>query len=831
MNIRTAVLFLIAMAAAAHAWASPPELPDRDYEIVGAFAFGDDDAAREAWVPMEGSPPVSVAAAGDRPVLRMRCNLAGTRHERASWDWPVALDLSRARGVRFRFHCPDPMPVSSLTFYFRSGEGWYPTKVSPFSDTTGGWSTVTVDKSTTSVEDKPSGWGAVDAIRISAWRGADLDTEFYIADFGIVESDTGIAIVRAEAAAAGSPSKAHTVREAALRVAGYLNDLGIPGAVLSDLELDAGHLAGIDVAILPYNPDMPDDTVRTLASFVKNGGKIVSFYILPPGLQRVVGIEEGEFVQPDRPDRFATIRSREPGLRGLPRVIGQRSWNIRRAKPLDERGFVVADWYDADGRPTEDAAIVATDAGVHMTHILLRDDADAKRMLLLAMIGHLAPEYFVRAAGRIVEEAGAVGPYASVDEMVNVLRREEGHKDDVLALADDAARHRDVARERFSQGEYAEAMASARDANRAALETYCAMQKPAPGEFRAFWCHNAFGVPGMTWDEAAGHLAAHGFTAVIPNMLWGNIAFYESGVLPVAPEVAEQGDQIALCSAACKKHGLECHIWKVNWRFRGKASDAFCERMGREDRLQVRRDGSEDHPWLCPSHPANQELEIDSMVEIAEKYDVDGIHFDYIRYPDGDACFCDGCRERFEGTLGRTVADWPEDVFADEAVEAAWLEFRRVNITRVVSEVSRRAREAKPGIRISAAVFPNWLIHRDRIAQDWKRWCEQGYLDFVCPMDYTPHAAEFENMVRRQIEWAGNVPCYPGIGVSTWPASRDIPLLIQQIHALRRLGAPGFTVFNYGPTEAQGVLPLLGMGVTRPVTGAPDVESSAPSPR
>ena len=43
-------------------------------------------------------------------------------------------------------------------------------------------------------------------------------------------------------------------------------------------------------------------------------------------------------------------------------------------------------------------------------------------------------------------------------------------------------------------------------------------------------------------------------------------------------------------------------------------------------------------------------LERDAMLEVATNYDVDGIHFDYIRYPASDHCYCDGCRTRFEPT-------------------------------------------------------------------------------------------------------------------------------------------------------------------------------------
>ena len=41
------------------------------------------------------------------------------------------------------------------------------------------------------------------------------------------------------------------------------------------------------------------------------------------------------------------------------------------------------------------------------------------------------------------------------------------------------------------------------------------------------------------------------------------------------------------------------------------------------------------------------------MLEVARKYPVDGLHFDYIRYPGRDKCYCDGCRERFEAEIAR----------------------------------------------------------------------------------------------------------------------------------------------------------------------------------
>jgi uncharacterized lipoprotein YddW (UPF0748 family) len=297
-------------------------------------------------------------------------------------------------------------------------------------------------------------------------------------------------------------------------------------------------------------------------------------------------------------------------------------------------------------------------------------------------------------------------------------------------------------------------------------------------------------------------------------MCWGGLAYYQSTVLPVAPEVKEKGDQVALCLAACRKYGLTCHVWKVNWNIGGRAPREFTDRMKAEARTQVGYSGK-PVDWLCPSHPANQKLEIDSMVEVAGRYDVDGIHFDYIRYPGPEGCFCAGCRERFEKLIGSKVRNWPADVRQDAELRQKWLDFRRASITAVVAGVSEAVRKAKPKVKISAAVFGNWPADRDGVGQDWKLWCEKGYLDFVCPMDYTPHTGQFASLVERQVKWAGKVPCYPGIGLSTWDGKGDMFTLFDQIAVTRRAGTGGFTIFEYNASTAKDVVPLCGAGITR----------------
>ena len=202
------------------------------------------------------------------------------------------------------------------------------------------------------------------------------------------------------------------------------------------------------------------------------------------------------------------------------------------------------------------------------------------------------------------------------------------------------------------------------------------------------------------------------------------------------------------------------------------------------------------------------------MVELAKK-GVDGVHFDYIRYPDRSHCFCAGCRQRFEAMAGGTVTNWPAAVRTDERIRRLWQDFRTSNVTAVVREVSRRVRAETPGVKVSAAVFTNAETSPSNVGQDWPSWCREGLLDFVCPMDYVESPALFRGQVVPQKRIAGKVPVYPGIGLSTWRNDgRDAVRLAKQILIVRELGLGGFTVFNFD-RRAEKALPLLHLGMTR----------------
>ena len=693
-------------------------------------------------------------AARTNGVLTLKANFAKTGAARTIWDIPLACDLRARSGIQFDFWCDDLRPFTAFSCYFQSGKGWYHGTFSP--EQSGVWQRVVVRKAETHVEDSPTGWGEISHLRISGWRGEALDATCRIANvayLGDSRPDVVIVYAGSQAAKKGAEGKAYLTF--ADSVSSTLEALGISCSLIADTDLTTNRLADVAAVVLPYNTSFPAETFPVLRHFVESGRKILTCYALPDEVAGLMGVRKRHVIRPPKP--IAGFLKAGKGLPGQPTFAPQASWMTQLVDLPPFGAEVVATWAAADRTSLKLPALVRTAAGVYMAHVWLGGTDGESAALMGAIMRDLAPSLKAKMEAR---EARAA-----------------------KRAADDRA--------------------------------WLAAQAPKAGEHRAFWCHSAYGLGGgRTWDESVRLLKENGFNALLPNLAWGGTAFYRSAVLPTAAEVATQGDALEQCLAACRKYGVKCHVWKVCWNMGNCADPAFVAKMSATNRTQVAYGGAAKTGWLCPSHPDNQALEIAAMVELAKK-GADGVHFDYIRYPDGAHCFCAGCRARFEAMIGGVVTNWPTAIRRDAKLKRLWQDFRTSNVTYVVREVSRRVRAEAPGVKISAAVFQNAETAPSNVGQDWPTWCQENLLDFVCPMDYEESSALFTGKLVPQKRLAGKVPIYPGIGLSTWRNDgRDAVRLARQILAVRELGLDGFTVFNFD-RRAEKVLPLLRLGVTR----------------
>jgi uncharacterized lipoprotein YddW (UPF0748 family) len=476
------------------------------------------------------------------------------------------------------------------------------------------------------------------------------------------------------------------------------------------------------------------------------------------------------------------------GVQGLPDRALQASWNFMEVAPTAPETRELAHWEDCDGVALDYPAWLDGPQGAYLSHVLLKDDAGPKQQALMAIILHHVPELGPTIAAAALAQIGRVALYTTFDEAyaaIAAMGPGSLHPAETEAELAAAREAEDDAQQAWETGAYIEVLPAAVAAHAALVEAYAWCQLPEPGEVRAFWNHDGTGPWPGDWERSAALLAGNGLTAVLPNMLWGGLAHYPSNLLPRSDTYYTYGDQIAQCLEACSRNGLAVHVWKVNWNLANAPQD-FVTQMRAAGRTQQDVWGR-DVDWLCPSNPLNRALERDAMCEVAAGYDVTGLHFDYIRYPDETCCYCGGCRARFEADRGAPVPGWPLDCYTGP-LHDEYRDWRALQITRLVHEVHDAAKLLKPAITISAAVFADPQSCRETVGQDWVDWVDRGYLDLVMPMDYTDRPADFAALVAGQLAVVGGrIPVYPGIGASS-PGLREPPCFRPQAF---QLGAQG----------------------------------------
>jgi hypothetical protein len=137
-------------------------------------------------------------------------------------------------------------------------------------------------------------------------------------------------------------------------------------------------------------------------------------------------------------------------------------------------------------------------------------------------------------------------------------------------------------------------------------------------------------------------------------------------------------------------------------------------------------------------------------LDIVRRYDIDGLHFDYIRYTGEAWGYNPVSVERFNRRYGRTGKPDPKDPL--------WKQWRRDQVTAIVRKVYANAVALKPTLKISAALITwgdgprdtdDWVNRSaySRVFQDWRGWLEEGILDMAIPMIYyhqaNPERARF----------------------------------------------------------------------------------------
>ena len=168
-------------------------------------------------------------------------------------------------------------------------------------------------------------------------------------------------------------------------------------------------------------------------------------------------------------------------------------------------------------------------------------------------------------------------------------------------------------------------------------------------EHRGIWLHpEQFKTPELA-DEWIAKIADARLNAIYP-LVWyrGGTAWFKSRSCPMAADVPEGFDPLGHLVKIAHARGIDVHPWFVNGSY-GAAVTTGLFVQHPEWQLQG---GRGDRPWYDLGRPEVRDFQRDLMLDCLKNYDVDGLHFDYIRYSGQGPCYCKHCQEEFARKYG-----------------------------------------------------------------------------------------------------------------------------------------------------------------------------------
>jgi len=208
--------------------------------------------------------------------------------------------------------------------------------------------------------------------------------------------------------------------------------------------------------------------------------------------------------------------------------------------------------------------------------------------------------------------------------------------------------------------------------------------------------------------------------------------------------------------------------------------------------------------WPCAAWPENRRLTCAVAAEIMRGYSPDGLHMDYMRYPNSvvlnaHPCRCERCQAEREQWLGKPLLE-------AEDLQLPGVLYQEIKMrSRFVKSMVHGLREVADdaGVPLSLAARARYLKDAVVEGQDWVEWCAEGLLDFVCPMSYNPCPDRFRRFVHEHTSLlaGAGTPLYCGIGRSSSLGKIDAAQMADQIRHAADQDADGVCIFHVGALE------------------------------
>jgi uncharacterized lipoprotein YddW (UPF0748 family) len=218
--------------------------------------------------------------------------------------------------------------------------------------------------------------------------------------------------------------------------------------------------------------------------------------------------------------------------------------------------------------------------------------------------------------------------------------------------------------------------------------------------------------------------------------------------------------------------------------------------------------GGESYLAANPAHPAVQQRVVDVCKDLLSRYQLDGLHLDYIRYSDPQLSKDPVSNQAYAAAVAKSPGLSRED-------------WQRDQVTALVTRVRNEALPLRPGARLTTSAWP---VYQDRWGwysgkggynayyQDSQGWAKKGTADAIFPMLYgvtlKGHLDRYETLAQDYVQGAAPGRVVLGIGGDEGSFSA----LSDRIAVARKLGAAGEAFFSYRALETNGYWTQLANG-------------------
>ncbi len=345
-------------------------------------------------------------------------------------------------------------------------------------------------------------------------------------------------------------------------------------------------------------------------------------------------------------------------------------------------------------------------------------------------------------------------------------------------------------------------------------------------ELRAFWAdgfHPGCKSP-QEIDELLQRLHDAHCNALFAQIRKGGDAYYASRYEPWAFDDQSHFDALAylIQKAHAMNPPIAVHAWINTCAVGGNGRNPFNILHLHPEWLSLNpqnNDFDKEASKIDPGNPDAADWTFRIYLDIARHYDVDGIHFDFVRYGGRDWGYNPVSVARFNQRYGDRddIKRLPGTDLPDPT-DATWQQWRRDQVTAMVRKVYAHAVKINPHIVVSASVITwgdgpkteeEWYTKSaamTRVFQDWRGWLQEGILDLACPMTYfqAEYHADYQ---RRWAEFIKDHQYHRAATVAVGNWMNTIPQTLELMQIARARSAKGCTpygvlLYSYAGTNA-----------------------------